>query len=245
MSNLQTYFPISLSSLRVDSVPSFDLFLYHPSRERYVLYREKNLIFGEETLEKLRQNDHRELFVPREQRDDYFEYSSRLVADVIDDPSIPTQEKSKVVYTSTATIMEDLFVTPRSSTRIRQAKDLIHTTVDFLTKDEEATRSMIFLTEHDYYTYTHSVNVTIFATALSQKVYGPDSKDHNLHLLGEGFLLHDIGKSTIPSAVINKPGKLSDTEWAMMRQHPEMGYAILREAGQENEIISRIVLEHP
>ena len=42
--------------------------------------------------------------------------------------------------------------------------------------------------------------------------------------------LHDIGKIVVPDAIINKPGPLDDTEWAVMRQHPVMGFNILRDS---------------
>ena len=43
-----------------------------------------------------------------------------------------------------------------------------------------------------------------------------------------GAALHDIGKMAIPDAVLRKPGPLSEDEWAVMRRHPQLGYAILR-----------------
>ncbi len=47
--------------------------------------------------------------------------------------------------------------------------------------------------------------------------------------LGYGFLLHDVGKLAIPDAVLNKPGKLDPTEWALIRKHPAEGSRILAE----------------
>jgi HD-GYP domain-containing protein (c-di-GMP phosphodiesterase class II) len=240
----QSFFSISLKSLRVNSAPSFDLYIRHASSGKHVLYREKNTAFTEKTLLHLLDSRIEELHVPREQRDDYFEYSGRLVADVVSDERVSTKEKSSLVYSTTATIMEDLFVTPRSSTRIRQAKDTIHTTVDFIVQDDEAARSLIFLTCHDYYTYTHSVNVTIFATTLAQRIFGSSSSEHDLKVISEGFLMHDIGKSTIPATIINKPGKLDDEEWRIMRNHPENGDRILAETHQSSEAIRHVVLEH-
>ena len=241
---VESFFPISLTSLRIDSVPSFDLHLFQVASGKYVLYREKDIPFTEKVLTNLIDNRHTQLHVPRDQRDNYFDYSSRLVAAVIRDESIPISEKSEVVYNTTASIMEDLFITPRSSTRIRQAKDTMDNIVDYLAHDEEAARSMLFLTNHDYYTYTHSVNVAIFSTALAQRVFGNDHPDHDLKIMGEGFLLHDIGKSRIPAAIINKPGKLTTEEWALMKRHPEDGHRILIDTHQSAAVIDQIVLHH-
>jgi HD-GYP domain-containing protein (c-di-GMP phosphodiesterase class II) len=45
--------------------------------------------------------------------------------------------------------------------------------------------------------------------------------------LAYGFLLHDIGKLSVPDAVLKKPGPLTDSEWTLMRRHPEAGARIL------------------
>ncbi|MCG3197364.1 MAG: HD-GYP domain-containing protein [Candidatus Omnitrophica bacterium] len=240
---VESLFPISLHSLRLDTVLTFELYLKHASGKQ-VLYRAKDIPFTEEVRSSLIANGVAELYVPRSQRDDYFEYASHEIKAVVADPKMPVVEKAQAVYKVTTSIMEDLFVTPKSSERIRQAKTAIHHTVNFMLENQEATRSLMFLTHHDYYTYTHSVNVTIFSTALAQRVFETETETPDFRLLGEGFLLHDIGKSTIPASIINKPGKLTDAEWALMRTHPEAGRRILKETKTLNEIIEKIVLQH-
>jgi putative two-component system response regulator len=57
--------------------------------------------------------------------------------------------------------------------------------------------------------------------------------------------LHDIGKLIIPERIINKPGPLDPDEWQVMRQHPELGFNILR--GSDNEVVkvaANVVLRH-
>ena len=57
--------------------------------------------------------------------------------------------------------------------------------------------------------------------------------------------LHDIGKIVIPDAIINKPGPLDDEEWAMMRQHPVMGFHILRQSHHDAlKIAANVILYH-
>jgi len=238
-----SHFGISLNSLRIETILPFHLYLRHASTGQYVLYRHPQTPFTSEILENLRENEVNQLHVPRVERDEYFEYISREIKAVVRDEKAEPEKKARAVYDTTTSIMEDLFSTPRSSRRILQAKVTIHYAVDLIIQDEAAARKLLFLTSHDYYTYTHSVNVSLFATSLAQRIYG-SSSEHNLRLMAEGFLLHDIGKSAIPVSIINSPGKLNDTEWALMRRHPELGQTILRDTRQSNEVIEAIVMQH-
>lgn len=69
---------------------------------------------------------------------------------------------------------------------------------------------------HDNYSYVHSLRV---ATLLSLFGHTIGLKGDDLLLLASGGLVHDIGKMNIPHEVLNKPGKLSDDEWGVMRSH--------------------------
>jgi HD-GYP domain-containing protein (c-di-GMP phosphodiesterase class II) len=72
----------------------------------------------------------------------------------------------------------------------------------------------------DEYTFTHSANVCILnlAQAMALGVKGDALRD-----IGVAALLHDTGKLCVPEEILNKPGKLTDTEWEMIRQHPQRG----------------------
>lgn len=76
----------------------------------------------------------------------------------------------------------------------------------------------------DKATEGHSYRLTELSLALARKL---DFRDDDLIRLRRGALLHDIGKIGIPEAVLNKPNKLTDKEWKLMRLHPELGYEIL------------------
>lgn len=64
-----------------------------------------------------------------------------------------------------------------------------------------------------------------------------------LHLTGLGALLHDIGKSLLPEAILNKPTKLTPKEWELIQQHPLYGYQLLEETNL-SEAVKKIVLNH-
>ena len=76
----------------------------------------------------------------------------------------------------------------------------------------------------DTYTNGHSSRVAEYARMISER-FGYDRKQADeIYMMG---LLHDVGKIGVPDAVINKPGKLTDEEFALIKKHPEMGSRIL------------------
>jgi len=79
---------------------------------------------------------------------------------------------------------------------------------------------MTAIKDYDEYTYHHSINVSILSIALGMKL-GLNKK--KLSELGVAAFLHDIGKVTIPDAILNKPSSFDNNEWKIVRRHPEEG----------------------
>lgn len=93
----------------------------------------------------------------------------------------------------------------------------------------------------DEYTFKHSVDVATLSMIIARN-QGMSQKD--IYNIGIAGLLHDMGKSKIPLEILNKPAKLSDEEFAIMKQHSVMGYDILKEKKEFSGAISLAVLQH-
>lgn len=65
-----------------------------------------------------------------------------------------------------------------------------------------------------------------------------------LRLLARAGLMHDIGKLGIPQAVLGKESPLNESEWALMRAHPEMGLSLLDRAGQSSREVLAVLYHH-
>ena len=72
----------------------------------------------------------------------------------------------------------------------------------------------------DPYTKGHSTSVSRYSEALARAINMPE---HDVERIKIGAMLHDIGKIGIPESVLKKPGKLTDEEWEIMKQHPSIG----------------------
>lgn len=94
---------------------------------------------------------------------------------------------------------------------------------------------------HDPGTDEHSHRLVDLAEGTARRL---GRSDEEIHLVRLGALLHDIGKIGIPDAILHKPGPLTNEEWNIMRQHPELGRQILTQAGGVFTSLARIVVAH-
>lgn len=160
----------------------------------------------------------------------------------IADPNLSPQEKAAKVYQNAITLIESLFESPKAEC-IKVTKVALSKMSDMILSDSDTTLQLLKITAYDHNTYAHSVNVGVLSLSLAKQFYGDNSK-HNLNELGSAFFLHDIGKTEIPYRILSKPGRLTDEEMDIMREHPAHGLRILQEAGELSEECSIIVSQH-
>ncbi len=160
----------------------------------------------------------------------------------IRDESLESVEKARAVYHHTRDMMERLLEAPTAD-NVHASKEAIRSVSDMVLSNGETARALLRITSHDFYTYTHSVNVG-FSSLMLAKALFQGSSGHDLHELAAGFFLHDLGKVKVHPAIINKPAKLTETEMRRMRIHPYQGYKILRDADALSEECRIIVMEH-
>lgn len=93
----------------------------------------------------------------------------------------------------------------------------------------------------DEYTFKHSVDVATLSMIIAKNQGLPEKDIYNIGISG---LLHDMGKSKIPTEILNKPGRLDDEEFAVMKSHSVLGYDILKTKKEFSGPISLAVLQH-
>ncbi|HEY5939544.1 MAG TPA: HD domain-containing phosphohydrolase [Gemmatimonadales bacterium] len=108
-----------------------------------------------------------------------------------------------------------------------------------------AERAMVLpllqLKEFDQYTTTHSMNVSVLAMALGEYL---DLGGTTVRALGVAGLLHDLGKTCIPREILVKPGKLTDAERVVIREHPIVGARMLLASAEPMELAAVVAYEH-
>jgi len=167
---------------------------------------------------------------------------SEQLKDLLSDKKMEPEKRAEVIQHHSVDMMKSLWQNPTGE-KIEDFKKGVVSVVDVILSDDATNSHLLNLTSYDYNTYIHSVNVGVLALSLAKSLFKNEDK-HNMHELGSGFFLHDIGKIRIDEAIINKPDKLTKEEMAVIRKHPAMGYQLLHETNQISEENRLIVLEH-
>lgn len=108
--------------------------------------------------------------------------------------------------------------------RLEQAEEVVEAITGSILRNDSALIGLGGIKNKDEYTFQHSVSVCTLLVAFAQS-HGMDAS--SIRLAGIGGLLHDAGKMKVPDAILNKPGKYTDEEFAIMKAHPEEGEKIL------------------
>lgn len=109
-------------------------------------------------------------------------------------------------------------------------------------KGQQVLTGLNSIKSHDSYTFQHSIDVTIMGMVLARSM---NWEPWRLKAFGIGCMLHDIGKLFIAPGLLNKPGKLTDTEYALIKAHPTVGYDAIKAIGEHfGVLVPLIAMQH-
>jgi len=136
------------------------------------------------------------------------------------------KEAAKRTYARSVAVTKEVINSIRMgrTANVKKVKRAVQAIVDQVLNNEASLVGLTTLRDYDEYTFTHSVNVTIFSVALGRKL---GFSKLQLYDLGLAALFHDVGKARVPLEVLNKQGGLSDEEWRIMTAHPWLGVLTL------------------
>ena len=147
------------------------------------------------------------------------------------------------LYSRAKPAIESMFREARMGSAIdaESALPLVEEISSSVLRNPGAFISLSRLKERDDYTYMHSVAVCALMIALARQLGLSDAETREA---GLGGLVHDLGKGTIPPEILNKPGKLTDEEFAVIKQHTIAGHQLLREGRGAGDVPLDICLHH-
>lgn len=124
---------------------------------------------------------------------------------------------------------------------VERCAPLVEQIAESVFRNPDALVSLARLKTRDDYTYLHSVAVCALMVSLARQLGLDDEACRQAGLAG---LVHDIGKAAMPLAVLNKPGKLSEQEFAVMRGHPQAGHDLLAGSPDATPAMLDVALHH-
>jgi len=230
------YFRIRLSTVQPFMEVPFNIFLFVDGK--IVTYLHAGDKLTDDKINSLHGKDTGEsFFVHNDQRQIYREYVRKSMNSV----DISNNVKATILRESSIAILEELFESPDVKKALEESKPIITDLLDFMENAPDSIGNLISLTGHDFYTYNHSFDVSIYSLGLGQAL-GFDKK--TLEELGQSSLFHDIGKRNVPLEILCKKGPLNDEEWQKMRQHPTYGLNILNQHENISDAIKAACYEH-
>lgn len=150
-------------------------------------------------------------------------------------------------YTHSVAVTRDVINSVRMgrTPSIRKIKRVVQGIVDHILTEETSLIGLTTIRDYDEYTFTHSVNVCIFAVALGRRL---GMTKLQLFDLGLSALMHDVGKARVPLGFLRKAEELSEEEWRQIASHPWLGVLVLFQLrGQQEEVSYRamtVAYEH-
>ncbi len=144
------------------------------------------------------------------------------------------------VKTTVVELVEEMFSEPSSGV-LEGLSSTVNIIVGEYTNDPDVIKNFWQISDKDYTTALHSVNVMALAIryAISQRFNKIQTK-----LLGLCALLHDVGKTKTDQEILKAPRKLSDEEFAKIKSHPTQGYNLLKRCKFSNPEVKLTALQH-
>lgn len=172
----------------------------------------------------------RELLIRRQDIHNYQAFINRLMSTAKgsgDNQELRIMRKAVVLREMSKVVIQEILDDPRSGEKLKTLRDQVYQTADFVLENVDSFYSLMIIHSHDFYTYTHSLNVSTLCVGFGSALGLLKSPD--LELLALGGALHDVGKSRVDTKLINKPSKLTPEEFGEMKKHVLLGLDLLKE----------------
>jgi putative nucleotidyltransferase with HDIG domain len=214
--------PIAVVGLCAEVDLDFDLYLRPGGSATALLYRERNVPLRQDDLARLLEHNVQTLYIHESDLDAFQGYLRR---EIIRNERISLPQRYSIFRKATQAVFQAAFQSHHLATTVEIIDDFAHQLTELLAREKFLTREFFSLMEHDYYTYTHVLNVSTYAIILANHCGFNGANE--LQSIAAGALLHDIGKKDIDRRLLRKSGKLDEKQRLAIRNHPRIGFEML------------------
>jgi putative nucleotidyltransferase with HDIG domain len=167
---------------------------------------------------------------------------SKVAAEDPDDDAVGLVA-AKQMYSHAVTSAETIWAATKAGEQPNpaDARGIIDSLSRLVYQDRTSLLALTALKRHDNYTFTHMVNVAALSMAMARSL---DLEGPMLREFGYAALMHDIGKVHTPLEILNKPDKLTDEEFKIVKQHVVDGAHVLRRTPETPALAPVVAFEH-
>ena len=242
--NLDDLVPIEPHFIEVGDEISFPILQRANGSDEYVLLVNKDQKFTDRIRLSIQNAADSKIFTKRRHLWKFERYVEGRMKQVLSNDSVPLESRSIFLYEEVSRVMNDLFEGNIQEDSLGKAAQFASHMSDFIGSNPGALRTMMSITVKDYYLFTHSIHVCIYGLGLFLRTTNPEFAIHVAQDVTLGLLLHDVGNTRIDKAILNKVGRLTPTELAVVKHHPELSCEILKQNNLEAPAILDIALSH-
>lgn len=232
----QNYFKVKLTTLHPACPLTFSV--YVGIGKHYTLYFHKNTKVDIKKIQSIMaKGNENDFFVLEKEWKAYQQY----VHDILNSDTVSNVEKAHILKYSSYALVEKIYEQPNINEALNESKPLIRNFMSLMQKDSDSMSQMLSISGHDFYTYSHCLDVSIYSLGLG-RILG--LREAELEILGVAALWHDIGKRNIDLKLLHKIEPLTPEEVSQVQQHTHYGLAILSKNPQAPDEAKAVVFEH-
>ena len=233
--NQAGFLPIPLQCVPSECLRELELHIFNG--RSYSLYRKMGIKFGPRDYRRLVRSGVEFIYIPVKDHILYYRTIEQHLGKIIKNPRVQIEKKSEILYATSLELAHQLLSNPLEPKDIDRTGNMVDSMINFIMHDKAAFSKLFEISNHDFYTATHMINVCSLTLAYAHQMGIHDKT--MLRIVGTGALLHDIGKIFIPVELLNASAPPTEEELAQLHDHVEQGCEYL---GKLNNISSEAMM---
>jgi response regulator RpfG family c-di-GMP phosphodiesterase len=158
---------------------------------------------------------------------------------IVDDDTTPLSNRVQFMGEVMRGAVNKSFQANETEDLIASSANLAQTAVQLISRNNVALSELCDVLHHDYGTFTHSTNVSLYSILLAKKLGYSAAEQQEIAV---GGMLHDLGKLEIDTKILNKPGKLNDQEFRVIMRHPALAFK--RMANRDDVTLGQLMMAY-
>jgi len=241
------YIRFKLTSVFADWEVPFDVYLKTrvPGQEEptFLLVCPKGEVFATQLVKKIQGKSIENIYAHQTQLNQVLQYLYHNLTHILADDELDTCQKISRVYDVTLMWTRQFFEEGEKNltSHIKMGLEFVHILFDHLRQDPDYQHWVLEILRHEGKLYTHSLNCCLLGLAFTNYLGWPHRKICDFAM---GALVHDIGMTTVPTAVLRKPGRLSKEEMGLVRNHPAAGVSLLSRSSLTRDCLLTVLQHH-